>query len=106
MRQLYFSANAESGYSSRALSRNGMSQKRQERADGVSERDIYALSAEMGTERRVNRMSDRRLIAVELTDKHMDILCRSIDIKKEYLDAEENVADAIVMLIEQVGEMI
>lgn len=33
-------------------------------------------------------MSDRRLIAVELTDKHMDILCRSIDIKKEYLDAE------------------
>ena len=51
-------------------------------------------------------MGDRRLIAVELTDKHMDILCRSIDIKKEYLDAGENVADAIVMLIEQVGEMI
>lgn len=51
-------------------------------------------------------MGDRRLIAVELTDKHMDILYRSIDIKKEYLDAEENVADAIVMLIEQVGEMI
>ena len=51
-------------------------------------------------------MSDKRLISVELTDKHMDILCRSLDINKESLDAEENVADAIVMLIEQVGEMI
>lgn len=52
-------------------------------------------------------MSDRRLIAVELTDKHMDILCRSLDVKdKEYLDSDDNVAGLIVELIEQVGEMI
>ena len=51
-------------------------------------------------------MSDRKLITIKLTDKHIDILYRSLDINKEYLDAEENVADAIVMLIEQVGEMI
>ena len=52
------------------------------------------------------KTSDRRLITIKLTDKHIDILYRSLDINKEYLDAEENVADAIVMLIEQVGEMI
>ena len=52
-------------------------------------------------------MSDRRLITIELTDNHIEILKRSLDIKdKEYLNVYKNVAEAIVELIEQVGEMI
>lgn len=52
-------------------------------------------------------MSDRRLIAIELTDKHVDIIKRALDINdEEYLDRAENMSDAVVDLIEQVGEMI
>ena len=53
-------------------------------------------------------MSDRRLIAVELTDKHIDILNRALieTADKSYWDADENVADAIIELIEWAGEMI
>ena len=57
--------------------------------------------------RRVNnRMKDRKLIAVELTGKHIEILKNALDITDEdYLDVSENVADSIVDLIEMVGEM-
>ena len=52
-------------------------------------------------------MSDRRLITVELTDKHIDILNRALGREDESCrDADENVADAIIELIEWAGEMI
>lgn len=53
-----------------------------------------------------NRMKDKKLIAVELTGKHIEILKNALDITDEdYLDVSENVADSIVDLIEMVGEM-
>lgn len=52
------------------------------------------------------KMNDRRLIAVELTDRHIGILQHVLNIENEdYLDISENVADSIVELIELVGEM-
>lgn len=52
------------------------------------------------------KMNDRRLIAVELTDRHIDILQHALNIENEdYLDTSENVADSIVELIELLGEM-
>ena len=51
-------------------------------------------------------MNNRRLIAVELTDRHIGILQHALNIENEdYLDISENVADSIVELIELVGEM-
>lgn len=51
--------------------------KRQERADGVSEKGIYALVAKIRTEGQVNRMSDRRFSRlyepiIELTDREIE----------------------------------
>lgn len=52
-------------------------------------------------------MNNRRLIAVELTDRHIGILQHALNIENEdYLDTSENVADSIIELIELVGEMI
>lgn len=53
-------------------------------------------------------MSDRRLIAVELTDKHIDILNRALGREKDEScrDADEDVAAAIIDLIEWAGEMV
>ena len=52
------------------------------------------------------KMNDRRLIAVELADRHIDILQHALNIENEdYLDTSENVADSIVELIELIGEM-
>lgn len=52
-------------------------------------------------------MSDKRVIAVELTDKHIDILYHALGREDESCrDADEEVADAIIDLIEWAGEMI
>lgn len=53
-------------------------------------------------------MSDRRLIAVELTDKHIDIIKRAIGDRndEDYWDVAEHVAEGIMDLIEQMGEML
>lgn len=52
-------------------------------------------------------MSDRRLITVELTDKHIDILNRALGREDESCrDADEDVADSIIELIEWAGEMV
>ena len=53
-------------------------------------------------------MGDRRLIAVELTDKHIDILNRALGREKDEScrDADEDVADAIIDLIEWAGEIV
>lgn len=53
-------------------------------------------------------MGERRLIAVELTDKHVDILNRALGREKDEFcrDADEEVADAIIDLIEWAGEMV
>lgn len=52
-------------------------------------------------------MGDRRLIAVELTDKHIDILNRALGREDEPCrDADEEVADSIIELIEWAGEMV
>ena len=52
-------------------------------------------------------MSNKRVIAVELTDKHIDILYHALGREDESCrDADEEVADAIIDLIEWAGEMI
>lgn len=70
--------------------------------------DAMSRAVPHGSEKERGRMSDRRLIAVELTDKHIDILNRALieTADKSYWDADENVADAIIELIEWAGEMI
>ena len=51
-------------------------------------------------------MKDKKLIAVELTDKHIKILKDAFDIiNEDYMDNTENIADTIVDLIEMVGDM-
>ena len=49
--------------------------------------------------RRVNnRMKDKKLIAVELTDKHIKILKNALDITNEdYLYVSENIADTMLI---------
>lgn len=50
---------------------------------------------------------DRYLVAVELKQKHIDILDRffgGMD-DEDYWDDLENISDSIIELIEQVGEM-
>ena len=61
-----------------------------------------------GTEGQVNRMSDDRyLVAVELKNKHIDILKRALGggENEDYWDDLENISESIIVLIEQVGEM-
>lgn len=69
----------------------------------------YGVGREIGrviSIEREKKMNDRRLIAVELTDRHIGILQHVLNIENEdYLDISENVADSIVELIELVGEM-
>ena len=62
-----------------------------------------------GTEGQVSRMSDDRyLVAVELKNKHIDILKRALGggENEDYWDDLENISESIILLIEQVGEMV
>lgn len=55
------------------------------------------------------RMSDDRyLVAVELKNKHIDILKRALGggENEDYWDDLENISESIIVLIEQVGEMV
>ena len=52
-------------------------------------------------------MSDNRyLVAVELNQKHIDILDRFFGgVDEDYWDDLENISESIIELIERVGEM-
>ena len=51
---------------------------------------------------------DRYLVAVELKNKHIDILKRALDggENEDYWDDLENISESIIELIEQMGEMV
>lgn len=51
---------------------------------------------------------DRYLIAVELKNKHIDILKRALggEENEDYWDDLENISESIIELIEQMGEMV
>ena len=57
-------------------------------------------------ERQMN--DDRYLVAVELKNKHIDILKRALGGEKneDYWDDLENISESIIELIEQMGEMV
>lgn len=51
---------------------------------------------------------DRYLVAVELKDKHIDILKRALggEENEDYWDNLENISESIIELIELVGETV
>lgn len=51
---------------------------------------------------------DRYLVAVELKDKHIDILKRALgrEENEDYWDDLENISESIIELIELVGETV
>lgn len=63
-------------------------------------------SVELEFGEKVKRMSDDRyLVAVELKQKHIDILNRFFGGGEDYWDDLKNISDGVVELIESVGEM-